>query len=93
MLLHRMDLWDQPSDQAHCPRGYTGLGGAAYFGCAEITVNLLNMRKWAVQATGFHCNTAVTWVARRGHEEIVGILLEQNDVGPNAADKGGRPLS
>jgi len=49
-------------------------------------------RKWAVQATNSHCNTAAAWAARR--EEIVRILPEPNDVDPNAANKDGRtPLS
>jgi len=30
--------------------------------------------------------TAITWAARRGHEGVVRMLLEQSDVNPNAAD-------
>ena len=45
LLLHRMSIWDQPFDQEDCPTGFTGLHGAAYFGCVEITVALLEMNR------------------------------------------------
>jgi len=41
LLLDEMDYWDQPFDQEGTPRGFTGLHGAAYIGCVEITVALL----------------------------------------------------
>ena len=61
---------------------------AAYFGCKEITIALLK-KKWDVQATDFHGNTALIWAAKRGHEGVVGILLEQSDANPDTADKNG----
>ena len=95
MLLHSTRAEEQPFDQDHTPRGFTGLHCAAYFGYVEIIVALLETNKWDVQATDFHGNTAISWAARRGHEGVVKILLERNDINPDTADNGyGRtPLS
>ena len=90
LLLCRVGLWDPPFDREDRPRGFTGLHGAAYFGCAEITVALLGMEKWDVDATDWHGYIALAWAAKRGHEEVVGTLLERNDVDPNAAHRYGR---
>jgi len=40
LLLDEMDYWDQPFDWEGSPRGFTGLHGAAYLGCVEITVSV-----------------------------------------------------
>jgi len=87
LLLHWMD---RPLYWLYSLRGFTGLHGAAYFGCAEITVALLKVKGWDVQATDLYGNTALTWAAVRGHEGVVRILLEQSDVNPNTADQNGR---
>jgi len=86
LLLHRTSFFDRPFDQDDTPRGFTALHGAAYLGRMEITVALLEMNKWDAQATDFYGNTAVAWAARRGHEGVVRVLLEQSDVNPNTAD-------
>ena len=94
MLLHTMSIWDQPFDREDCPTGFTGLHGAAYLGCAEITAALLEMNKWDVRATDLKGNTAVVWAARRGHDGVVRILLEMGDANPGAPDGSGRtPVS
>jgi len=95
LLLHGMDKWEWPLDEEDSPRGFSGLHGASYFGCEEITVALLEVGKWDVQATDFNGNTAITWAARRGHSGVVRILLELGNVDPNTTDtKHGRtPLS
>ena len=95
LLLHRTSVFDRPFDQDDTPRGFTGLHGAAYFGCLEIAVALLKMNKCDVQATDFYGNTAIAWAARRGNEGVVRILLERKDVNPNTADTqcGRTPLS
>jgi len=51
LLLHRTSSLDRPLDQDDTPRGFTGLHGAAYLGCVEITAVLLKMNKWDVRAT------------------------------------------
>src|SRR5207302_5046852 len=95
LLLHGVGPRDRPFDREDTPRGFTGLHGAAYFGCVEITVALLGINKWNVQATDFNGNTAIGWAARRGQEGVIRILIKRSDVNPNIADtKYGRtPLS
>ena len=94
LLLRGEGIWNPPLDQEGTPRGFTGLHGAAYMGCVEITVALLELRKWDVQATDFNGNTAICWAARRGHEEVVRVLLELSDANPDKGDRWGQtPLS
>jgi len=51
LLLHGENTLDLPFDQDDTPRGFTGLHGAAYLGCVEITAVLLKMIIWDVRAT------------------------------------------
>ena len=95
LLLRGVRFWSQPFDQEDIPRGFTGLHGAAYFGCEEITIALLETNKWDVQATDFNGSTALAWAAGRGHEGVVKALLQRSDVNPTTADTiyGQTPLS
>ena len=86
LLLHNVGAEEQPFDRDDTPRGFTGLHGAAYMGCVEIIVALLEMNKVDVQATDFHGNTALAWASTRGHEGVVRALLERSDV---SSDKPG----
>ena len=45
LLLHMMPNWDLPFDREDRPIGFTGLHGAAYFGCVEIVAALLETNK------------------------------------------------
>jgi len=51
MLLHRVRVVEQQFDLEDTPTGFTGLHGATYFGCLEITVALLEANKVDAQAT------------------------------------------
>jgi len=97
LLLRGMPFWYQPFDSEGTPRGFTGLHGPSmpsYFECVEITVALLETNKGGVRAIDFNGNTAIAWAARRGHEGVVRMLLERNDVNPDKADKWTRtPLA
>jgi len=94
MLLHSMSIWDQPFDREDSPTGFTGLHGAAYLGCMEITASLLETHKWDVRETDLKGYTATARAAMRGHEGVVRILLAQGDVNPNTPDESGRtPVS
>jgi len=83
LLLCRMPDRDRPVDREGRPIGFTGLHGAAYIGCVEITVALLETKKWDVEATDLNGNTALAWAARKGREGVVRILLEWSGVNPN----------
>ena len=80
LLLHGVRAKEQAFDREDTPRGFTGLHGATYFWCVEITVALLNTNKVDVKATDFHGNTAIAWASRRGHEGVVRVLMERGDV-------------
>ena len=94
LLLHGVGVEEQPLDRDDTPRGFTGLHGAAYLGCVEIIVALLEMNKVDVQATDFHGNTAIAWASTRGHEGVVRVLLEKTDVnsGTPGTKYGSTPL-
>ena len=68
------------------PTGFTGLHGAAFLGVAGAVPSVLGMKKWDVNAADCTGMTALTWAAGRGHEEVVKMLLEREDVNPNQAD-------
>ena len=94
LLLHTMGAEERPLDRDDTPRGFTGLHGAAYFGCVEITVALLETNKVDVRATDFRGNVAIAWASRRGHEGVVRVLLERSYVNSNTPgfDYGSAPL-
>src|SRR5207302_1854123 len=77
------------------PHGFTGLHGVAFLGIGGILPTILEMREWNVNVTDRTGSTALAWAAGRGHEEVVLMLLEREDVNPNTADTsyGRTPLS
>ena len=83
LLLHGVSPRDWPFGPRDTPLGFTGLHGAAYYGCVEITVALLETNKWDARVTDFNGNIPISWAAMRGNEEVVRILLEQSDVNPD----------
>jgi len=68
------------------PTGFTGLHGVAFLGAAGIVSAVLEMKEWEVNAHDCMGMTALTWASRSGHEEVVKMLLEREDVNPNQAD-------
>ena len=94
LLLHGVSAEEQPFDKEDTPRGFTGLHGAAYFGCVEIMVALLKTNKVDVRETDFCGNVPIAWASRRGHEGVVRALLERSDVnsGTPGNDYGSAPL-
>ena len=80
---------------ARGPTGFTGLHVIAFLGIAGIVAAVLEMKEGDVNAADCMRTTALTWATRRGHKEIVKVLLEREDVNPNAADTqdGWTPLT
>ena len=94
MLLHRVSVEEQPFDIEDTPIGFTGLHGATYFGCLEITVALLEANKGDVQATDLCGNRAIDWASKGGHAEVARVLLERGDINSDTSGRedGSRPL-
>ena len=92
LSLHSESSWWQSRDRDGTPTGFTRLHCAAYFGCVEIVVALLNTNKGDVQATDSKGNTAIAWASRRGHEGVVRVLLERSDIDLDKVDRR-KPLS
>jgi len=94
LLLHGVRAEEQPLCGDGTPTGFTGLHGAAYFGCLEITVAVLETNKGDVHATDFHGNPAIAWASKRGNEGVVRALLEWSEVNSNAGSSkyGSAPL-
>ena len=59
LLLRGIHFSNWPFDLQDIPRGFTGLHGATYFGCVEITVASLEANKWDAQEADFKGNTAI----------------------------------
>ena len=68
------------------PIGFTGLHGVAFLGIVEIVAVLLDVKELDVNAVDCMGSTALTWATIRGHEGVVKMLLEREDVNPNQAD-------
>jgi len=94
LLLNGVRAEEQPFDGDGAPTGFTGLHGAAYFGCLELAVSLLEANRGDVQATDFHGNTAIAWASRRGNEGVVRALLEWSEAhsGAPSSEHGSAPL-
>ena len=76
------------------PTGFTGLHGASFLGIVEVVADLLEIKKWNVNAVDCTGSTALIWAARKRHEGVVKILLERAHVDPNQAhtEDGRTPL-
>jgi len=94
LLLHCVRVEEQPLSRYGVPTGFTGLHGAAYFGCVELVVALLETNKGDVLATDLHGNNAIAWASKRGNEEVVRVLLEWRGVHSDAPNRkyGSAPL-
>ena len=68
------------------PTGFTGLYGVAFLGIVEIAAAVLDMKEWDANVTDCTGNTALLWAAKNGHEGVVTMLLEREDVNPNQLD-------
>lgn len=95
LLLLHVGYWrGQPWYNKPSPGGFTGLHGAAFLGLVDITIALLKIKEWDLNATNPEGDTALMLAAMNGHEGVVKVLLERADTNPEKADYWGRrPLS
>jgi len=68
---------DKPFSALHC---------ISYFGIAEVASHLIRTKRWDVNQSDSAGLTPLMWAARRGHEEVVKLLLQEKHTRPNIAD-------
>ena len=92
LLIHERDWWWHHPEQEgnNVLEGFTGLHGAAYIGILEIAHALLKMMEWNLNATDVDGNTALAWAVRKGHDDLVKMLLGRRGVDPDAMNVDGR---
>jgi len=69
------------------PEPFPALHCISYFGIAEVADTLLQMNSWDVNQRGDAGMTPLIWAARCGHEKVVELLLQQEDIRPDMRDK------
>ena len=72
---------------------FSGLHCASFFGIIEVVASLIKMG-YDINSGDFGGHTSLAWAAHNGHEDVVKMLLELEQVDPNKANAKGRtPLS
>jgi len=73
---------------------FSGLHCASFFGIVEVVVGLIDMGCYDIDEEDFLGGGPLAWAARNGHEGVVKILLEREEVNPDKPNNNGRtPLS
>jgi len=67
-------------------KSFSALHCISYFGIAEVANTLLKINRWDVNEEDAMGNTPLIWAARRGHEEVVRLLLRQKHIEPDQQD-------
>ena len=94
LLLHTGYWRKHPWYNKYGPEGFTGLHCAAFLGLVDITLALLKIKEWDLNATNPEGDTPLILAATNGHEGVVQTLLERINTNPDLADSWGRgPLS
>jgi len=72
---------------------FTGLHCASFFGITEVVATLIKMG-YDINSGDFGGHTSLAWAAHNGHDDVVKMLLELEQVDPNKPNTKGRtPLS
>ena len=87
LLRYKEDqVWTRGLAEEEEQTKFTGLHGATFFGGAEIFGAVLKMKDWDINAGDCFGRTVLTWAAERGHEAVIKMLLEREDINPDQAD-------
>ena len=84
-------LWKSTNDGwpfAYCSgdQTFSALHCISYFGIPEVTYTLIKMRRWDMNQRDSLGVTPLTWAAKYGHEEVVGLLLREKYIQPDQKD-------
>jgi len=69
---------DKPFPALHC---------VSYFGIAEVADTLIQTNRWDVNQRGDGGMTPLIWAASCGHEKVVELLFQQEDIQPDMRDE------
>jgi len=73
---------------------FSGLHCASFFGIVEVAAALVAMEFYDINEGDFLGYTLLAWASRNGHEGVVKLLLEREEVNPDKPDDLDRtPLS
>ena len=72
-----------------CPPLFSGLHCASFFGIVELVTVLINDQSCEVDQQDLLGNTPFIWGAMNGHEGVIRLLLEREDVDPDHHNKDG----
>ena len=91
VLVHK--VWNILDGLIACPR-WSGMHCASFFGIFEVVAALIEMGCYDLNEGDWSGCTALSLAAEKGHEGVVKILLEREEVNPDKSDNDGRtPLS
>jgi len=74
------------------PSRFSGLHCASFFGIVDIVAGLVEMEGCDINQTDLTGRAPIAWAALSGHEGVVKMLLERDDVIPSTAENGQTPL-
>ena len=90
MILLRGKRWrGWHSEDVH---GISGLHCIAFLGIAEITIAMLEGKKWDVNGRDSRGDTPLMWAVGYRNNRVVELLLGQRDIQPDVAIRGGRTV-
>ena len=73
---------------------FNGLHCASLFGIVDVVTTFIEMRCYDPNERDFGGRTPLLWATKKGHEEVVKLLLAQEEVDPNRPkNRGQTPLS
>jgi len=93
-LLHQYEnhlssklLWKSITERYyHSFKSFSALHCIAYFGIAEVAINLIRTKRWDVNQRDSAGLTPLMWAAKHGREEVVKLLLRQKSTQPDVPD-------
>jgi len=69
---------------------FSGLHCASFFGIVDIVAALTKMGCCDTNGQDLLGHTPLVWASKKGHEEVVKMLLGREEVNPDKPDNGGR---
>jgi len=66
---------------------FSGLHGASFFGIVELVAAIINAEGCVIDQQDCIGCTPLAWASENGHEGVVKLLLEREDVDPNRPDE------